>query len=174
MNEAPIFLVGFMGSGKTRVGKLLARILKWRWLDLDQQIVAEAGLSIPEIFAAEGEAGFRERERRCLQKLLHEHAVVVSCGGGVVTQPDNFRDLLAQPRVVCLRIQPETVFRRVGNDPRRPLLASRDPLGHIRQLMAAREPYYQAFTHQVDVDKLRSGEVVNRILTLFNLPQSQA
>jgi shikimate kinase len=169
MNEAPIFLVGFMGSGKTRVGKLLARMLKWKWLDLDQLIVNEAGKSIPEIFKSEGESGFRKRERACLQKLLSAQCVVVSCGGGVVTQPENLKDLVAQPRVVCLRIQPETVFRRVGNDPRRPLLCSQDPLGHIRELMKQREAYYEVFRHQVDVDRLRSGEVVNRILALLEL-----
>lgn len=169
MDQASIFLVGFMGSGKSRIGKLLARVLKWRWLDLDQLIVQEAGKSIPEIFASEGEAGFRLRERACLQQLLTAEAVVVSCGGGVVTQPENLQDLLQQPRVICLRIQPETVFRRVGNDPRRPLLSSRDPLGHIRKLMQEREAYYQAFPRQIDVDKLRSGEVVNRILAELDL-----
>lgn len=169
MSDAPIFLVGFMGSGKTRVGKLLARLLKWKWVDLDQLIVNDDGTSIPEIFEREGESGFRKRERACLQKLLTAQCVVVSCGGGVVTQPDNLQDLLTQPRVVCLRIQPETVFRRVGNDPRRPLLNSQDPLGHIRRLMQERDPYYQAFPYQVDVDRLRSGEVVNRIITLLEL-----
>ncbi|MDF3127569.1 shikimate kinase [Kiritimatiellaeota bacterium B1221] len=166
---SPVFLVGFMGSGKTQTGQLLAKRLGWSWLDLDEKIVEVAGKSIPEIFAQEGEGAFRKMERACLQEALASEATVVSCGGGIVTQPDNLRDLLHQSRVVCLRIQPETVFRRVGNDPRRPLLQGSDSMGQIRKLMTEREVYYQQFPLQIDVDKCRASEVVDRIIDQLRL-----
>lgn len=158
-----------MGSGKTNVGKQLAKHLKWSWVDVDEEIVRQAGKSIPEIFANEGEAYFRELERQCLLELLPSENQVVSCGGGIVTRPDNLRDLVAQPRSVCLRVSPETVFRRVGNDPRRPLLQGADPLGKIRELMQQRAPYYQEFPHQIDVDKLKTKEVVRKIIDELGL-----
>ncbi len=160
----PVFLVGFMGSGKTRIGQLLSKRMGWSWLDLDDRIVEVAGKSIPDIFAQEGETAFRKMERQCLQETLSAESLVVSCGGGIVTQPDNLQDLLNQQRVVCLRIQPETVFRRVGNDPRRPLLQGSDSMGQIRKLMQEREAYYQKFPFQVDVDKCRASEVADQIV----------
>lgn len=164
-----IFLVGFMGSGKTRVGKLLAKRLGWNWIDLDHVIVEEAGKSIPEIFTHEGEDGFRKREREVLTSFLHTENYVISCGGGIITVPQNLEDLVRQPRSLCLRITPETVFRRVGNDPRRPLLQGKDPYARIQELMALREPFYERFKNFVQVDKLRTAVIVNRIIELFEL-----
>lgn len=165
----PVFLVGFMGSGKTRTGKELAERLAWEWIDLDDQIVETAGKSIPQIFSGEGEEHFRQLERRCLQKVLSRENLVVSCGGGIVTQPESLNLLLEQPRVICLRISPETVFRRVGNDPRRPLLQGADSMGIIRSLMREREPCYSRFPHQIDVDKRNASEVVDEIVGLLEL-----
>lgn len=159
-----IFLVGFMGSGKTRVGKLLAKKLKWNWVDLDHEVVKIAGMSIPDIFASEGEQGFRNRERAALQTHLRAQNEVVSCGGGVILRPENLEDLLKEPHVYCLRITPETVFRRVANDPRRPLLQGPHPYETIKELMAGRADLYARFPRQIDVDHLRTAEVVDRIL----------
>lgn len=168
----PVFLVGFMGSGKTRTGKLLAKRLGWHWLDLDERIVEVAGKTIPEIFSRDGEAAFRSLERDCLRKVLSENSTVISCGGGIVTQAENLQELLNQPRVVCLRIQPETVFRRVGNDPRRPLLQRTDAMEQIRKLMRARSVFYDQFKYQIDVDRLRTSEVVNRIIEDLGLQRT--
>ncbi|MDA3874751.1 MAG: shikimate kinase [Kiritimatiellae bacterium] len=164
-----IFLVGFMGSGKTRVGKLLAKKLKWNWVDLDHEVVENAGMSIPELFASEGEQGFRDRERVALQTHLQSQNEVISCGGGVILRPENVEDLLKEPHVYCLRITPEAVFRRVGNDPRRPLLQGPNPYRTIKELMASRADLYARFPRQIDVDHLRTSEVVDLILpTLGN------
>ncbi|MGA0333830.1 MAG: shikimate kinase [Kiritimatiellia bacterium] len=170
--NAPIFLIGFMGSGKTHIGKELARKLDWSWVDLDQEITRLAGKSIPEIFAGPGESAFREMENQCLRESLQRDATVISCGGGVITHDDSRNLLLAQPRVVCLRIKPETVFRRVGNDPRRPLLQGTDAMGQIRKLMKAREPFYSQFEHQIDVDNLPTVRLVKRICKEFGLVRS--
>ncbi|WFB35248.1 shikimate kinase [Kiritimatiellota bacterium B12222] len=167
--EEPIFLVGFMGSGKTRVGKLLSKRLGWGWVDLDHEIEAQAQMPISEIFKKEGESGFRLREKAVLDQFSQQEEIVVSCGGGIVTEADNLKQLLSLPRVVCLRLTPETVFKRVGNDPRRPLLHGQDPYGQIQKLMKAREGYYVQFSHQIDVDRLRTAEVVNEIIGLFGL-----
>jgi shikimate kinase len=162
-----IFLVGFMGSGKTRVGKLLAKELKWNWVDLDKEVVRSAGMSIPELFKLEGEQGFRDRERAALQEHLQADNEVISCGGGIILRPENMQDLLAEPHVYCLRITPESVFRRVGNDPRRPLLQGPHPYETIKELMAGRADLYARFPNQIDVDHLRTSEVVEAILPML-------
>ncbi len=159
-----IFLVGFMGSGKTRVGKLLAKKLKWNWVDLDKEVVKAAGVTIPELFTREGEEGFRDRERVVLQEHLQAENEVISCGGGIVLRPENLEDLLKEPQVYCLRITPESVFRRVGNDPRRPLLQGPNPYEKIKELMASRADLYARFPNQIDVDHLRTSDVVDAIL----------
>ncbi|MEX2608117.1 MAG: shikimate kinase [Kiritimatiellia bacterium] len=156
-----------MGSGKTRVGKLLAKKLNWKWVDLDREVVNAAGMSIPELFKQEGEQGFRDRERAALQAHLCAENEVISCGGGIILRPENLEDLLKEPQVYCLRITPESVFRRVGNDPRRPLLQGPDPYGKIKELMSGREALYARFPHQIDVDHLRTSEVVDSILPML-------
>lgn len=159
-----VFLVGFMGSGKTRVGKLLAKKLNWTWVDLDREVSGAAGMSIPDLFRLEGEEGFRDRERAALQTHLKAENEVISCGGGIILRPENLEDLLREPHVYCLRITPESVFRRVGNDPRRPLLRGPNPYETIKKLMADRADLYARFPNQIDVDHLRTPEVVDAIL----------
>lgn len=83
--------------------------------------------------------------------------------------PENLEDLVRQPRSLCLKINPETVFRRVGNDPRRPLLQGKDPFAKIQELMNVRAPYYERFNHSIQVDKLRTAVVVNQIIEMFDL-----
>jgi shikimate kinase len=163
--SAAVFLVGFMGSGKTATARRLAELLSWGWADLDTEIESSTGLGIPGIFAEEGEAGFRLREREALCRWLTAERVVVACGGGVVLDPRNLEDLLAQPCVYCLRVSPETVFQRVGADRNRPLLQGADPLSRIRELMEARRPLYDRFPCQVDTDGLRPSEVAARIFS---------
>jgi shikimate kinase len=155
-----------MGTGKTAVGKRLAEKIQKEFVDLDQEIEREAGMPVSDIFARENEAGFRMRERKTLTHVLERDDLVVSCGGGVVVTPENLEDLIRHPHVFCLTATPETLLRRIGNDPRRPLLqSSRAPIERIRELLAARQTLYDRIPHQIATDGLRPPEVADRILS---------
>ena len=164
MNES-VFLIGFMGSGKSEVGRLLSAQLKRPFIDLDAEIERVAGKRIAAIFAEEGEAGFRRRETEALLHAGKTGGAGVSCGGGVVVTPDNRAFLLSQPWVFRLLVSPEAVFARVGNDPKRPLLQGGDPLPRIRKLMEEREPWYALFSQQVETEGFRSSEVAQQIFS---------
>lgn len=135
-------LVGFMGSGKTTVGQQLARALKVEWIDSDSEIERREGRRIPEIFTADGEPVFRELEERVVADLLAHHTGVLSVGGGAVLSAKT-RELLADHRVVYLKMTAEQGFSRVANSSR-PLLRAPDPEQVYRDLLAERDPIYQA------------------------------
>jgi len=139
-----IVLVGFMGSGKTTVGRLLAGQLGFLFADTDRLVVeAAGGRSIPEIFEAEGEEGFRRREAAVLEGLAGVEGVVVSTGGGIVTRGDNRALLPRVGYVVWLAVEEETIIERVGRNRERPMLYVDDPLGRVRELLAERTPWYE-------------------------------
>lgn len=160
-----VFLVGFMGSGKSVVGRELAERLNWSFVDLDEEISKTAGRTIPEIFDAEGEEGFRFRERKILEKYLTATQTVISCGGGILTQAANLADLTSHPGTVCLQVSPEEVWRRVGQDANRPLLQSDSPAQTLRDLFAERAPFYGNIPIQIPTEGFRPSEVVDRILS---------
>ncbi len=161
-----VILVGFMGTGKTEVGALLAERMGVPFVDLDAEIESVAGCSIPEIFAKEGEAGFRVWERHQLLQALQAAEGVVSCGGGVVVTPENLSDLKAQSHVYCLTATPETIVKRVGNDPNRPLLqAEGDLVAHVRSLLQKRADLYDQLLCHIATDDFRPSEVVEYLLS---------
>src|SRR5262245_17189927 len=139
-----IYLVGMMGAGKTTVGRLLARRLKLRFVDSDQEIEARCGVKIPLIFEIEGEAGFRAREAQVLAELTALEGIVLGTGGGAVLAEENRKRLSAHGTVVYLRAKPEDLFERVRHDRNRPLLATADPLGRLGELYTQRDPLYRA------------------------------
>ena len=138
-----LYLVGMMGAGKTTVGRLLARRLKLRFLDCDHEIERRCGVKVPLIFDIEGEAGFRARETQVLAELTALEAVVLATGGGAVLAEANRRRLAAGGTVIYLCAQPEDLYERVRQDRNRPLLATADPLGRLRQLFVQRDPLYR-------------------------------
>jgi shikimate kinase len=160
-----VFLVGFMGSGKSAVGRELAERLDWRFVDVDEEIVAETGCPVPELFEREGEAGFRKREASCLRKMLSGSHQVVACGGGIVTVQGNLTRLLATPGAVCLEVSPEEAWRRIGQDPNRPLLQGTDPEATLRRILAEREPLYAQFAIRIQTDGFRTSEVADQVLS---------
>ena len=167
MNAPSVFLIGFMGTGKSAAGERLAVKLDRAFADLDAEIARTAGMSIPEIFQAEGEDGFRVRESLALHQAVRTGGQVVSCGGGVVLREEN-RDLLhRQPHVFCLRAKPETLLARMAGDTSRPLLQTDDPAARLATLLTAREPLYSEFARQVHTDDLTPDEVADRILDLL-------
>ncbi len=143
-----IVLIGFMGSGKSSIGRLIAAKLGCHFVDTDQIVVREAGMEIPEIFRLHGEDSFRERERRAIESLKGgtTHRVIAT-GGGVVTRPENARLLRELGFVVWFTASEEVIFNRVSRNKKRPLLQTPNPRQTIASLLAQREPLYAAAAH---------------------------
>lgn len=142
-----IVLIGFMGSGKTTVGHLVAEKLVWPFVDTDALVVEDAGLSIPDIFATEGEVGFRERESAVLARLAEEPPRVIATGGGIVTQSRNAPLLRSLGFVVWLSASESDIYARVSRNRNRPLLQTPDPRKTIHDLLVQRQPLYESFAH---------------------------
>jgi shikimate kinase len=172
MRAARVILAGFMGTGKTEVGRRLARSLGWTFVDTDTLVEAAAGRSVSAIFAEEGEPAFRAREREAVAHACGLTATVVAVGGGALLDPENRGRLLAAGPVVCLRASPRELVRRLGTARDRPLLnrdgsaSEQDRLARIESLLAERTPVYALATHAVDTDGLSPDEVAVRVRTL--------
>lgn len=137
-----LYLIGFMGTGKSSVGREVARQLHMRFIDSDWAIEQQAGKSITEIFADEGEAHFRRLEREFIENGHPETGCVISCGGGLPLQPGMPERLKALGVVICLFAPAEAILERTRQNDRRPLLQVEDPAARIRALLAEREPIY--------------------------------
>ncbi len=139
-----VVLIGFMGCGKTTLGARLAQMLGLKFVDMDELIVRKAGCSIPEIFARDGEAGFRRIESAVLDELLTRQHMVVSTGGGVVTVPDNIPKLRALGYVIWLDLPEPALWHRVSRNRGRPLLRTPNPRQTVHDLLEKRRPLYEA------------------------------
>ncbi len=143
-------LIGLMGAGKSRVGRLCARALDWPFVDADREAERDAGLSLPRLFAGRGEAGFREVESAVLARLAGLPApLVVATGGGVVEREGNRRVLAREFTVVWLRVDPAEAARRLAGGSGRPLLAAGEPAVVLAGLAASRDPLYAALADHV-------------------------
>jgi shikimate kinase len=162
--DAPIFLVGFMGSGKTTVGRLLAARLGWAFADLDDRIVRAAGRPVAEIFAREGEPAFRQRETEALRSAAAERRTVLATGGGAACRDENLAVMLGAGRVVALGVSPAEAVRRAGRASGRPLLdGAAEPTAAAAGLLAAREPFYAQAHFRVDTDGRAPAQIVEQI-----------
>lgn len=159
-----LYLVGMMGSGKSTVGRPLAEALGYRFLDADTALEGVAGRTIPEIFASDGETGFRDLETAVLGELSAWHSLVVATGGGVVTRPQNWGHL-RQGVVVWLDAPAERLLARLRKDPSpRPLLNSADPEGRLRALLAQRLPLYGQADLRIPQGDEPAREVAEHVL----------
>jgi shikimate kinase len=158
-----VVLVGFMGSGKSSVGKLLARRLGYRFLDLDRQIEQRAGRTVADLFREEGEQAFRTREREEARALLGLDRTVVAAGGGAFAHPDTRALLREGALTVWLRCDPDTLEARIRPDGSRPLAGNR---AIMRALLAEREPSYREADVTVDGSSGTPREVADRIFGL--------
>ena len=160
-----IVLVGFMGSGKSTVGRMVARRLRFRFLDTDKLVEERAHMRIPEIFEKHGEADFRGRETAVLTSLRGVQQHIVATGGGIVTVAENIPLLRSLGLVVLLTAEPDEIYRRVSRNSERPLLQVEDPRRRVLDLMAARLPAYEAAAHfRVDSTRLQHEDVTERIV----------
>lgn len=159
-----VILIGFMGTGKTTVGDMLAKKLGCIQVDLDEYIVGMANRSIPELFELEGEEGFRQRETEGLRELVQraEHQVVTT-GGGIVTRPENIEIMRKYGTTVALFARPETIIERVRGDENRPLLAG-DVEEKVRNLLRERDGLYDFAPVHIHTDGKTIEEVVKAII----------
>lgn len=160
-----VSLTGFMGVGKSRIGRELAHELMLHFIDLDGYIERETGLTIADIFRHLGEETFRRLEAEAVGELVQKDFMVLSLGGGTFVSPENREKLLNRGIVVALWASPETIFERVGRKPgKRPMLEGEDPLGRIQQMFLQREPIYRQAHIHVSTDGRRVQEVVKEII----------
>lgn len=162
-----IVLLGFMGTGKTSVGKSLAKRLDMTFVDMDDVIVQREGKSVSDIFAQDGESHFRQLERNLVQELSAESGKVIAPGGGIVLNPDNISDFESSGLVICLTATPETILDRVKDDKHRPLLEEGDKLEKIKSILDKRIDLYNAISRQLPTDGLSVDDVVDNVIELY-------
>jgi shikimate kinase len=178
MNER-LYLIGPRGSGKTKVGRLLAERLGWTFVDADDELERRAGRSIADLFAAEGEAGFRKRESTLLPDLASLDRHVIACGGGAVLRPENRQLLRLTGHCVWLTGEPATLCRRLDSDPttagRRPALTGLPGPAEMERILREREPLYREVAHlTVATDGRSPDEIVSAILSACSISPSSS
>ncbi len=169
-----IALIGFMGTGKTAVGQLLAKKLGRKFVELDLLIERKAGKSIPEIFQQDGEIAFRELEIEATRKIAQEKYSVIACGGGLVLNKINIDRLREGARIVYLTASPRVILKRVLSEVgQRPLLAVDDPSETISELLKFRKPFYErAADIKLNTSKLDISAVVEQIIDKLRKDES--
>ena len=160
--EQNIFLIGFMGAGKSTIAKVLQRELGMELVEMDERIVKEQGMSINDIFAQKGEDGFRDIESQLVIDIGKNKNSIVSCGGGVVVRPQNVENMKKSGKIVFLTATPETILKRVKNGKDRPLLNGHMNVEYISELMEKRRQMYE---DAADVKVATDGKTVGEICT---------
>jgi shikimate kinase len=164
-----IALIGFMGTGKTSVGRLVAEQLHFNYLDTDEMIQTATGKTIAEIFSANGEPAFRALEEKIVQELAGKDRTVISAGGGLPINPANLASLKAHALVVCLWASPAKIWERVKNQTHRPLLHDPDPQRKISDLLTARAPFYKQADILLNTESRSLREVAQQVVHQFRL-----
>lgn len=159
-----IYLVGFMGVGKSLVGKELASFLKQEFIDMDETIEEREGLKIVDIFSQKGESYFRETEKNLLKELSCQKNLVVSCGGGLICDNENLKILKNTGLIFNLKASAECIYQRIKNQIHRPLLNVKNPLKRIKYLLKKREPFYLQAHYVIDTEGLSVKEIVDMIV----------
>jgi len=158
-----IYLVGFMGTGKTSVGLILAKEKGWNFVDLDELIELKIQRRIVDIFAKDGEPYFRKIEKKILKQVSTQNKFVVACGGGVVLDKDNIKVMKKTGILVCLSATSEEILKRVLISPHRPLLNVAKPRERIELLLKNRQPYYMQADKIIDTSRLSIEQVAAKI-----------
>lgn len=162
-----IILVGFMGAGKTAVGKILAKLLKRRFVDLDEMIEEREGMPIAEIFATRGEPYFRKAEKDIVKEASSLTGVVTGTGGGAVIDKENIVNLKSSGIIFYLDASPDKILERTKGHTHRPLLNVSDPREKISDLLAKRAEFYAQADHRIDTNNLSVDEVAKKIISLL-------
>lgn len=170
--DCNIFLIGFMGAGKSTIAGGLKSKLGWERVEMDEMIVQKQGMAITEIFAKYGEAYFRDLESSTLIELQKRSQTIVSCGGGVVVREENIGHMKKSGRIVLLTASPETIYERVKNSTERPILNNNMNVEFISQLMEKRrELYKNAADITIATDGKNVDQICDEIISRLTAPE---
>ena len=169
-SRSNLVLMGFMGTGKSAVGRRVAALAGAPFFEMDAELERRAGKSISRIFAEDGEPAFRDQESQLAEEWGRKQGAVISCGGGVVLREENLRALEANGLLVCLTARPEVILARTARAAKRPLLAGDNPEQKIRDLLAARAPLYAKIPVQIDTSDASLEDLASRLLKLWKTP----
>ena len=165
-----IVLIGLMGSGKSAIGRTVAKKLGRRFIDTDRFIERRAGKTVPEIFKDAGETEFRTIEKDIIKKVSQYVGIVIATGGGAIKDIENFNLLKESGWIIALYASPETLYRRIEGKRVRPLLANEeDPVKKLEEIHASRKAIYAQADFQVDTENKEINEIADEIINLFNL-----
>lgn len=162
-----IVLVGFMGTGKTTVGRLLANKLNRQFIDVDRKIEENCGMPVSEIFKVQGESFFRQQEQQAIKDFLPQANAVVATGGGAVLSSENVANLKNHGLMICLAATADSIVSRIGTDGARPLLNVPNKDEAVAKLLQERASRYQVADYTVDTSILTPGEVAERIIGIM-------
>ncbi|MGI6537384.1 MAG: shikimate kinase [Caldicoprobacterales bacterium] len=171
-NKNRIFLIGFMGTGKTTIGQILAKNIGMEWLDLDCLIEQQVGETISDIFTSRGERWFRNKETEILEKVSRKPNIVLSTGGGVVLNPNNIELMKKKGMVVALTAEVNTLWERLKGNSNRPLLQGKNPKNALVQLYIERETFYNKGHFSIQVDNRSPENIAEDIIEKFHLFKS--
>ncbi len=163
-----IYLVGFMGTGKSTVGRILSSKLNREFIETDEVIERRERIKISDIFSQKGEAYFRKLEKEVLKNISREHNLVVSCGGGIVIDKDNVSLMKETGTIICLEADDRTIYERVKKDKTRPLLNTPNPIEKIRSLLNARDEFYKRADVFIDTTGIVPDMVAVKIINNLN------
>jgi len=166
-------LIGFMGTGKSSIGRLIAAALRYELADTDHLLEQRAGMSIAEIFAQRGEPAFRDAERQLVAEMAGWRQRIIATGGGLGADAANLESLKQHALVVCLWASPESLAQRLRHQSHRPLLQDPDPLARIRELLERRAPVYKQADVLVNTESRSLREVADHVLHQFKVARSQ-
>lgn len=167
--DVNLYLVGFMGTGKSTVGRMLAQQLRRTFLDSDHEIERAQGKAVARIFAEDGEPRFRELEREFIESGHPGHGCIVACGGGLVVPPGMLELLHRRGVVICMHAPIETILQRTMHTTHRPLLQVDDREARLRELYAQREEVYRRTGTMVLTDKRPMREIAAHVLRVYRL-----
>ena len=168
-----IILTGFMGTGKTAVGRRLAMLLNMKLMDVDTEIEKSQQMTINEIFRQFGEPRFREIETEMIQKLSERKDVIISTGGGAVLKQKNMDALRKQGVIICLMASPQTILKRTSHNSNRPLLKVEDPFEKIKELLNFRKPFYEKADIMIDTEGKTPLQIAEEIIDKIKDSRSQ-
>lgn len=173
MKMPNLVLIGFMGTGKTTVGKKLAKALGMRFIDTDHEIERVTGMTVNQIFRKYGEVRFRSEEKAAVRRITREGNQVIATGGGVILDPENVCMLKQSGVVICLSASPEVIYRRLSRKRNRPLLRTENPMEAIISLLEQRQPLYRCADFTIDTSGLGLDEVVAEAVRVYRVRTSE-
>ncbi len=173
MRMLNLVLIGFMGTGKSTVGKKLAKKLGLKFVDTDQEVERVCGMTVNQIFKKFKEVRFRSEEKAALRRLTVNTGQVISTGGGTVLDLENLEMLRDNGFIVCLTAEPEVIYQRLKRKKNRPLLKTEDPLATVKQLLQDREPFYTKADVMVDTSVKDLESIVVEVAGLYKEFNSQ-